>query len=193
MADLVIKYKVSPNPKGWDEQGQFLAGNVAMRTCGRWCIAGLLQNKFTDYDLVYQPHKSGSILTDAGTDGWGVCSKSKTPNEAFTVAAALSGPEISLAMTKLGGNIPALKSVAAMPEFAQYGPKNTAIFLSNPWWTAISPPSGTVKFRLPTASPKPTLYSRLRWIKSRASKLTGSNLISSIFWGTIVPQKIDFF
>jgi multiple sugar transport system substrate-binding protein len=131
MADLVLKYKVSPNPKGWDEQGQFLAGNVAMRTCGRWCIAGLLQNKFTDYDLVYQPHKSGSILTDAGTDGWGVCSKSKTPNEAFTVAAALSGPEISLAMTKLGGNIPALKSVAAMPEFAQYGPKNTAIFFES--------------------------------------------------------------
>ena len=131
MADLVLKYKVAPNPKGWDEQGQFLAGNLAMRTCGRWCIAGLLQNKFTDYDLVYQPHKSGSILTDAGTDGWGVCSKSKTPNEAFAVAAALSGPEISLAMTKLGGNIPALKSVAALPEFAQYGPKNTAIFFES--------------------------------------------------------------
>ena len=131
MADLVLKYKVAPNPKGWDEQGQFLAGNLAMRTCGRWCISGLLQNKFTDYDLVYQPHKSGPILTDAGTDGWGVCSKSKTPNEAFTVAAALSGPEISLAMTKLGGNIPALKSVAALPEFAQYGPKNTAIFFES--------------------------------------------------------------
>ena len=131
MADLVLKYKVAPNPKGWDEQGQFLAGNLAMRTCGRWCIAGLLQNKFTDYDLVYQPHKSGPILTDAGTDGWGVCSKSKTPNEAFAVAAALSGPEISLAMTKLGGNIPALKSVAALPEFAQYGPKNTAIFFES--------------------------------------------------------------
>ncbi len=83
MADLVLKYKVAPNPKGWDEQGQFLAGNVVMRTCGRWCISGLLQNKFTDYDLVYQPHKSGPVLTDAGTDGWGVCSKSKNPNEAF--------------------------------------------------------------------------------------------------------------
>ena len=128
MADLVLKYKVSPNPKGWDEQGQFLAGNVVMRTCGRWCIAGLLSNKFTDYDLVYQPHKSGAVLTDAGTDGWGVSSKSKTPNEAYAVAVALSGPGPSLAMTKLGGNIPALKSVANMPEFTQYGPKNTAIF-----------------------------------------------------------------
>ena len=131
MADLVLKYKVAPNPKGWDEQGQFLAGNLVMRTCGRWCIAGLLQNKFTDYDFVYQPHKSGSILTDAGTDGWGVSSKSKNPNEAYDVAVALSGPGPSLAMTKLGGNIPALKSVAAMPEFAQFGPKNTAIFFES--------------------------------------------------------------
>jgi multiple sugar transport system substrate-binding protein len=128
MADLVLKYKVAPNPAGWDEAGQFVAGNVVMRTCGRWCIAGLLNNKFIDYDLVYQPHKSGAVLTDAGTDGWGVCSKSKTPNEAYAVAVALSGPGPSLAMTKLGGNIPALKSVANMPEFTQYGPKNTAIF-----------------------------------------------------------------
>jgi len=128
MADLVLKYKVAPNPKGWDEAGQFVAGNVVMRTCGRWCIAGLMNQKFTDYDLVYQPHKSGPILTDAGTDGWGVSSKSKTPNEAYDVAVALSGPGPSLAMTKLGGNIPALKSVASMPEFTQYGPKNTAIF-----------------------------------------------------------------
>ncbi len=128
MADLVLKYKVAPNPKGWDEQGQFLAGNVVMRTCGRWCIGGLLQNKFTDYDLVYQPHKSGNVLTVAGTDGWGVVTKSKNPNEAFVVAAALSGPGPSLEMVKLGGNIPALRSVAEKPEFATFGPKNTKIF-----------------------------------------------------------------
>lgn len=128
MADLVLKHKVAPNPAGWDEQGQFLAGNLAMRTCGRWCIAGLLQNKFTDYNLVYQPHKSGNVMTVAGTDGWGVSTKSKNPNEAYTVAAALSGPSPSLEMVKLGGNIPALRSVAEKPEFAKYGPANTKIF-----------------------------------------------------------------
>jgi multiple sugar transport system substrate-binding protein len=128
MADLVLKYKVAPNPVGWDEQGQFLAGNVVMRTCGRWCIAGLLQNNFTDYDLVYQPHKSGNVLTVAGTDGWGVTAQTKNPNEAFTVAAALSGSGPSLEMVKLGGNIPALRSVANMPEFASFGPSNTKIF-----------------------------------------------------------------
>jgi multiple sugar transport system substrate-binding protein len=128
LADLILKHKVSPNPAGWDEQAQFLAGNLVMRTCGRWCIAGLLSNKFTDYDIVYNPHKSGDFTTVAGTDGWGVSSKTKTPNEAYAVAAALSGPGPSLEMVKLGGNIPALKSVSEKPEFATFGPKNTKIF-----------------------------------------------------------------
>jgi multiple sugar transport system substrate-binding protein len=128
LADLILKDKYSPNPAGWDEQAQFLAGNLVMRTCGRWCISGLLQNKFTDYDLVYNPHKSGPIVTVAGTDGWGVSSKTKNPNEAYAVAAALSGPGPSTEMVKLGGNIPALRSVSEKPEFSTYGPKNTKIF-----------------------------------------------------------------
>jgi len=128
MADLILTHKVAPNPAGWDEAGQFLAGNLVMRTCGRWCIAGLLQNEFKDYDLVYQPHKSGDVLTVAGTDGWGVSTKTKHPDQAFAVAAALSGPGPSLEMVKLGGNIPALRSVAEMPEFKEFGPANTKIF-----------------------------------------------------------------
>jgi multiple sugar transport system substrate-binding protein len=128
MADLVLKYKVAPNPAGWDEGGQFLAGNVVSRTCGHWCIQGLLENNFTDYDLVYQPHKSGNITTVAGTDGWGVTSKTKYPDQAFQVAAALSGPKPSLEMVKMGGNIPALRSISEKPEFATYGPANTKIF-----------------------------------------------------------------
>jgi len=128
LADLILKDKYAPNPAGWAEQDQFLAGNLVMRTCGRWCISGLLSNEFTDYDLTYQPHKVGSIMTVAGTDGWGVSSKTKTPNEAYTVAAALSGPGPSLEMVKLGGNIPALRSVSEMAEFAEFGPKNTKIF-----------------------------------------------------------------
>jgi multiple sugar transport system substrate-binding protein len=128
LADLILKHKYAPNPAGWDEQGQFVAGNLVMRTCGRWCINGLQKNNFTDYDIVYNPHKSGNIVTVGGTDGWGISSKTKTPNEAYTVAAALSGPGPSLEMVKLGGNIPALRSIANTPEFSTYGPKNTKIF-----------------------------------------------------------------
>ena len=128
MADLVLKHKVAPNPSGWDEGAQFLAGNLVMRTCGRWCISGLLEADFTTYDLQYQPHRAGPLKTVAGTDGWGIASSSKNPQAAWDVVKLLSGPEASLDMVQLGGNIPALRSVAEKPEFAEFGPANTALF-----------------------------------------------------------------
>ncbi len=128
LADLILKHKVAPNPEGWDEGAQFLAGNLVMRTCGRWCISGLLEADFDTYDLQYQPHRAGPLKTVAGTDGWGIASSSKNPQAAWDVVKLLSGPEASLDMVQLGGNIPALRSVAEKPEFAEYGPSNTAIF-----------------------------------------------------------------
>ncbi len=131
LADLILKHKVTPNPSGWDEWGQFNSSHLAMRTCGRWCIAGSLTEKFTDYDLQYQPHKSGKIRTVAGTDGWGIAAASRYKDEAWQVVKHLASKETSLDMVKLGGNIPTLRSVAEMPEFKQYGPPNTAIFYAS--------------------------------------------------------------
>ena len=128
LADLILKHKVSPNPQGWDENAQFHAGHLAMRTCGRWCIAGSLNEGFTDYDLQYQPHATGPIRTVAGTDGWGIAGATKAPNEAWEVVKFLSNTDASIDMVKSGGNIPALRSVAEMPVFTEYGPANTAIF-----------------------------------------------------------------
>lgn len=128
LADLILKHKVAPNPEGWDEGAQFHAGHLAMRTCGRWCISGSLEAKFETYDLQYQPHASGPLKTVAGTDGWGVSTSSKNPQQAWEVVKLLSDADASLDMVKLGGNIPALRSVAEMPEFAEFGPANTAIF-----------------------------------------------------------------
>ncbi len=128
LADLILKHKVSPNPQGWDEAAQFLAGHLAMRTCGRWCIAGLQNEEFTTYDLQYQPHKSGPLKTVAGTDGWGVSTSTKTAPEAWDVVKFLSNTDAAIDMVKGGGNIPALRSVAEMPVFTEYGPANTKIF-----------------------------------------------------------------
>ncbi|HXF60703.1 MAG TPA: sugar ABC transporter substrate-binding protein, partial [Caldilineaceae bacterium] len=128
LADLILVHKVSPNPQGWDEWPQFHAGHLAMRTCGRWCIGGSLAENFTSYDLQYQPHAAGPFKTVAGTDGWGISSSARDPNAAWEVVKLLSGTEASLDMVRAGGNIPALRSVAEMPEFTEYGPPNTAIF-----------------------------------------------------------------
>jgi multiple sugar transport system substrate-binding protein len=128
LADLILKHKVSPNPQGWDEGAQFTAGHLAMRTCGRWCIAGLQNENFTTYDLQYQPHKSGPLKTVAGTDGWGVSTSTKTAPEAWEVVKFLSNSDAAVDMVKSGGNIPALRSVAEMPVFTEFGPANTKIF-----------------------------------------------------------------
>ena len=146
LADLILKYKVAPNPTGWDEWGQFHSGHLAMRTCGRWCIGGSLNENFTTYDLQYQPHRAGKLRTVAGTDGWGITSASKYPDEAWQALMLLSGPEASLDMVRLGGNIPTLRSVAEMPEFKEYGPPNTAIFYESLDFadTVVSPPNFNV-------------------------------------------------
>ena len=128
LADLILVHKVSPNPTGWDEWGNFDSGHLAMRTCGRWCIGGSMAANFTDYDIQYQPYKSGKLRTVAGTDGWGIATMSRLPDEAWRVVKLLSGKDASLDMVTLGGNIPTLRSVAEMPVFTEYGPKNTAIF-----------------------------------------------------------------
>ena len=128
LADLILKHKVSPNPQGWDEGAQFTAGHLAMRTCGRWCIAGLQNENFTTYDLQYQPHKSGPLKTVAGTDGWGVSTSTKSAPEAWEVVKFLSNSDAAVDMVKSGGNIPALRSVAEMPVFTEFGPANTKIF-----------------------------------------------------------------
>ncbi|MEZ4861669.1 MAG: sugar ABC transporter substrate-binding protein [Caldilineaceae bacterium] len=139
LADLILKHKVAPNPEGWDEWAQFHAGNLVMRTCGRWCISGSLEAKFETYDLQYQPHSAGPLKTVAGTDGWGISSSSKNPQQAWEVVKLLSDTDASLDMVKLGGNIPALRSVAEMSEFAEFGPANTAIFYESLDFAATVP------------------------------------------------------
>jgi multiple sugar transport system substrate-binding protein len=128
MADLINKYKFAPNPAGWDEWGQFYAGHLAMRICGRWCIGGCLTEGFETYDLAYMPHRAGALKTVAGTDGWGMATLCKNKEEAWKMLTLLSGKEASMDMTRLGGNVPTLRSIAETPEFREYGPANTALF-----------------------------------------------------------------
>lgn len=139
LADLILEHKVAPNPEGWDEWAQFHAGNLVMRTCGRWCIRGSLEAEFTTYDMQYQPHQAGPLKTVAGTDGWGISTSSESPEDAWEVVKLLSDTDASLDMVKLGGNIPALRSVAEMPIFAEYGPPNTALFYESLDFAATVP------------------------------------------------------
>jgi len=139
MADLINKYKYAPNPAGWDEWGQFHAGHLAMRICGRWCIGGSLNEGFDTYDLAYMPHKAGPLKTVAGTDGFGMASLCQNKEEAWPILMLLCGKEASMDMTVLGGNIPTLRSIAETPEFREYGPANTALFYESLDYAATVP------------------------------------------------------
>ncbi len=139
LADLILEHKVAPNPEGWDDWAQFHAGNLVMRTCGRWCIAGTLEAEFETYDIQYQPHQAGPLKTVAGTEGWGVSTSSENPQEAWEVVKHLSHSDTSIDLVKVGGSIPALRSVAAMPVFAEYGPPNTALFYESLDFAATVP------------------------------------------------------
>ena len=139
LADLILEHKVAPNPEGWDDWAQFHAGNLVMRTCGRWCIAGTLEAEFETYDLQYQPHHSGPLKTVAGTEGWGVSTSSENPDEAWEVVKHLAHSDTSIDLVKVGGSIPALRSVAEMPVFAEYGPPNTALFYESLDFAATVP------------------------------------------------------
>jgi multiple sugar transport system substrate-binding protein len=143
LADLILKEKVAPHPEGWDEWANFHAGHLAMRTCGRWCIGGSLEEDFHEYDIAYQPYNAGPFRTVAGTDGWGIATMSRYPDQAWEVVKLLSGEEASLDMVALGGNIPTLRSVAERPEFMGVGPANTALFYESLDYakTVVSPPN----------------------------------------------------
>ena len=72
LADLILKHKVSPNPQGWDEGAQFTAGHLAMRTCGRWCIAGL-QNEQLHHVRPSVPAAQVRPAEDRSRHGWLGC------------------------------------------------------------------------------------------------------------------------
>ena len=133
LADLILVHKFSPNPAGWDETAQFHAGNLVMRTCGRWCFGASLAEGFETYDIQYQPYQSGPYRTDVGTDGWGVSSSAADDQAAWEVVKFLSNQDAAIDMVQLGGNVPALRSVSEMPVFAEYGPANRRSSISR--WT----------------------------------------------------------
>lgn len=130
---------MAPNPEDWDEWARFHAGNLVLRSRGRWCIGGSLEAEFTTCDMQYQPLRAGPLKKVAGTDGWGVSTSSENAQEAWEIVRLLSSTEASIGMVQLGGNIPALRSVSEMPVFAEVGPPNTALFCESLAFAATVP------------------------------------------------------
>ncbi len=111
LQDLILKYKVSPNPDGWDEEGNFESGHLVMRGCGGWCIASGNNNKFYDYKLQYYPHKAGPLKTVVGVGGDGIATMARDPDASWEVLKLINGPEYMAAYALENGSPMARRSI----------------------------------------------------------------------------------
>ena len=117
LADLILKHKVSPNPAGWDEWGQFFGGHLAMRGCGGWCISGCNENDFFDYKLQYYPHNAGPLKTVVGVGGDGIATMARHPNEAWEVLKLINSADYCLPYLLLNGSPQSRRSVVETADF----------------------------------------------------------------------------
>lgn len=149
LADLILKHKVSPNPTGWDESGQFFSRHLAMRQCGGWCIAGCNNNEFYDYKLQYYPHNAGPLKTVVGVGGDGIATMAKDADAAWEVLKLVNGPEFTMEYTKYNGSPMARRSVASSDTFmdrAKPSPADMSIFYESLDYASFvpSPPNFNV-------------------------------------------------
>ena len=131
LQDLIIKYKVCPNPAGWDDAGQFHARHLAMLECGGWCVGGHRGAGFKDYKMQYMPHKAGPLKTDVGTLGFGILASSEHPEEAWDAIKVLVSTPVQQNSLEIDGSPMSRLSIQKMDvwkNLAQPAPADMGIF-----------------------------------------------------------------
>jgi len=121
LADLIPKYKVSPQPAGFDRTGNFLAGHLVMVLAGRATVPAMQQAEFTDFNFTYHPHKAGPLRTVVGAGGWAIATMTPHVEESWEVINLLNCFELQRKFIELRGSNVSRKSVMQLPE-VQTGP-----------------------------------------------------------------------
>ena len=151
MADLVHVEHVAPSLEETEGAGLpgyllFTTGKVAIQSGGRWQTA-IYKREIGDrfrWDTIWMPVKDLSEKRSytIGTEAWGIYRGSKNIEDAWSVLKWLAGPGGSRVLAGMGGAIPAVRSVAASPDFLDQGPPSRE---GNRWWLeamqhAVRPP-----------------------------------------------------
>jgi multiple sugar transport system substrate-binding protein len=123
MSDLFNKDKVAPPPgiEGGVGETEFLSGSIGMFPNGRWMTPGMRENAKFNWGVVEMPEcsKKSTWLF------WGpyvMSTKTKNPEQAWTVLKALTSPEVQAQVAALGTNIPSNKAQAAVDAFMNSKP-----------------------------------------------------------------------
>lgn len=132
LQDMIYKYGISPQPTPESNYtNQFLSEQVAMITAGRWNQATYAKNNMDTIALTLLPKMKQQIMTYGG-GAYTMISSTKYPNEAFKLAAFMSG-HYSQRHYLDGGSIPTIKAVAEeVVPVAQPVPKNFELFIKSP-------------------------------------------------------------
>ncbi len=126
LADLILVHKFSPNPAGWDETAHLHAGNLVMRTCGRWCFGASLAEGFETYDIQYQPYQSVRIARTSAPTAGASRLRLRTIRRRGSRQVPVQpgcGDRYGAVGRQRAGPTPA----SEMPVFAEYGLANTAL------------------------------------------------------------------
>ncbi len=133
LQDLIYKYRVAPTVEVANTLGgydMFLGGNLAMTTY--WPAIGYMREniKKFEWDVMPHPFKIRKACTGGGT-GHFICSKTKHPDEAWTLLKWLISEECVKMWAEIMGIVPPLKSVANSPVFRKpdLPPKHIMVFI----------------------------------------------------------------
>lgn len=126
MADLIHVEHVAPSLEETESSGLpgyllFTTGKVAMQSGGRWQTA-IYKREIKDrfrWDTVWLPipEKGAKRRYQINSEAWGIYRGSQEIEEAWKVLKWISGPKGSVVLGRIGGAVPAVKSVAYSPDF----------------------------------------------------------------------------
>lgn len=131
MADLIHVEHVAPSLEETESAGLpgyllFTTGKVAMQSGGRWQTA-IYKREIGDrfrWDTVWLPipEKGAERRYPMNCEAWGIYRGSKVIEETWKVLKWISGPKGSAVLGRIGGAVPAVKSVAYSPDFLDSNP-----------------------------------------------------------------------
>lgn len=119
--DLIYKYEVAPL-----NNGDFIAGQVAMQNAGRWSFKSYDESNFKSVDLQYLPtNKEQQVISGFGM--WLVSSATEKKDDAFKLACFLSSKDSQRTIIDITG-IPMSKEVMKEVVVDTDWPSNSRIF-----------------------------------------------------------------
>jgi len=137
--DLIHVDKVSPIPGKDTMDNQFMAGQVAMISRGRWILANVEKAKI-DLDISDVPSKvTGNTVIGFG--GYAVSKTSKYPEIAKELIGALTSEQTQKEEADLGGSVPGRKSAAETASYLAFPPSAPLYYASLPHTVPVPSPA----------------------------------------------------